>query len=106
MQGCVGKPRVVGRQEMGGRAVLSQGLYWGFQGKGRTGQGEQGRTGRCEQVSRLGAVGLSLLPGPWSWDDESRGTLPPGVHRPPRGGLAQDWAACCGLGPLLSQRTG
>lgn len=43
--GHAGKPRVVRVQEMGVTAVLSHGCYCGFQKTGKTGQGEQLRTG-------------------------------------------------------------
>lgn len=45
MGGRVGKPRVVRVQEMGVTAVLSHGHYCRFQKKGKTGPGEQLRTG-------------------------------------------------------------
>lgn len=54
MQGRVGKPGVVGRQEVG----------VGFPGgEGESGQGKQVRTGWCEQLGRLWAVGVS----PTAW---------------------------------------
>lgn len=52
IQGRMGKPGVVGRQEVG------VGFPGG--GEGESGQGKQVRTGWCEQLGRLWAVGVSL----------------------------------------------